>query len=228
MQIQTLPKALMVAAFGSLFAVGALPVFAQDTADLSVKGTIVPGACSANFTGGDTVDFGIIKLVDLPAEKYHFVGEKTTALNVNCAAKKQVTFSVTDSKSGTAITNTEMHTALGNATLNSRHIFGLGTASVDSKVVNLGSYTIVSVNRTVDGLVGANMHSTDDGVTWKTDTTYLTTDRVFGVGDGKALTTGKSFSFPLTIKAALNLGSELQVAQDTRINGEAVFSIKYE
>ncbi|WP_296224484.1 DUF1120 domain-containing protein [Ralstonia sp. UBA689] len=228
MQIQTLPKAWMVAAFGSLFAVSALSAFAQDTADLAVKGTIVPAACSASFTGGDTVDFGTIKVIDLPADDYHFLGEKTTALNVDCAAKKQVTFSITDSQAGTEITNAKMYTALGNATLSARHILGLGTVSVDSKAVNLGSYSISSSSREVDGQVGTNMHSSDEGLTWGSGTTFLTKDRVFSVGDGKVLATGKSFKFPLKINAALNLGSELQVAQDTRINGEAVFSIKYE
>lgn len=228
MQIKTLPKALMAVAVGSLFAVGASSAFAQDTADLAVKGTIVPGACAATFAGGDTVDFGTIKVVDLPADDYVLIGEKKTALNVDCAAKKQVSFGLTDSKADTAIQNTKMYTALSGGVLSARHVLGLGAASVDSKPVNLGSYTISSNGRKVDGKVGTNMHSGDKGQTWSSGVMVLTTDRTFSVGDGTVLTAGTSFSFPLTIKAALNLGSELQVAQDTKLNGAAVFSINYQ
>lgn len=228
MQIQTSPKALTAIAVAGLVAIGASPAFAQDTADLAVKGTIVPGACAATFTGGDTVDFGTIKVADLPPNDYVVIGEKKTALNVSCAAKKQVWFGLEDAKADTAIQTAKMYSTLSTGVLSARHMLGLGTVSVDSKLVNLGSYTISSNGRKVDGKVGTNMLSGDKGQTWSSGVTVLTTDRVFSVGDGTTLTSGTSFSFPLSIKAALNVGSELQVAQDTKLNGEAVFSINYQ
>jgi hypothetical protein len=41
-------------------------------------------------------------------------------------------------------------------------------------------------------------------------------------------TRGQAFNIPLKITAALNKGSELQVAKDTPLNGQAVFTINYQ
>jgi hypothetical protein len=45
---------------------------------------------------------------------------------------------------------------------------------------------------------------------------------------GTQIARGTKFSFPMTIKAALNKGSELQVASDTPLNGQAVFTVNYQ
>ena len=50
----------------------------------------------------------------------------------------------------------------------------------------------------------------------------------YTAANGLSPIAGKNFRFPMTITAALNKGSALQVAQDTPLNGQAVFTINYE
>ncbi|WP_296224485.1 DUF1120 domain-containing protein [Ralstonia sp. UBA689] len=235
MQIQTLPKALMVAAFGSLFAVGALSAFAQDTADLAVKGTIVPTACSASFSGGDTVDFGTIKVADLLDSSYHSLGLKITNLHVQCSSDKAVHIQVSDVQSGTAITDKDMVALFQmDPQIGEVNMFGLGSTTVDGKSIHLGSYTIRSMNRSVDGLTLNPIYSDDDGVTWVGDNAHMLAakpSRLNSLGRAQDTLTpvaGKEFIFPLQINAALNHGARLQVAQDVKLNGQAVFTINYE
>ena len=238
MQRQTISKALLATVAGSLFALGASPAFAQDTADLTVKGSIVPAACSANFTGGDTVDFGTIKVVDLLPNSYNPLGTKTTALNVTCSSNKQVHIAVNDAQHGSAILDTTMQQLLGRAYLATSG-FGLGKAAVggNPNSVELGTFVIKAPAPTVDGAVQGLLYSPPGstaylggGANRDLEPANLGGGRWYSAGrdNGAVVATGMNFIYPLEITAALNKGSALQVAQDTPLNGQAVFTIRYE
>ena len=236
MQRKRFSVALIAAAIGSLFAGGVSVAFAQLTpqaADMSVTGTIVPAACSAAFTGGGEVDFGTIRLIDLPANAYSSLGSKDITLSVNCSSNKYVTFSVADLQSASRVADAAMYTALATSA-DPTTVYGLGTGVVDSTTVNLGGYSILSGQPRSNGTAGPIRFSTNAGSTWRTDWTSailtLSSDgRLFAAfSSAGARTSATSFEFPLTIRAALNYGSRLQVAQDTRLNGQAVFSINYQ
>ena len=228
MQRQTISKALLATVAGSLFALGASPAFAQDTADLTVKGSIVPAACSANFTGGDTVDFGTIKVVDLLPNSYNLLGSKDTELNVMCSADKQVTFTVTDSQAASAIKDNAMVSAV--ETQDGRFVFGLGTSAIGNTDVALGSYSITSVLQPqVDGNASVMIYQNPGTSHWGPSKRIGAFGDSYSAGtSGTQIARGTQFNFPMTIKAALNKGSALQVAQDTPLNGQAVFTINYQ
>lgn len=226
----TVPNVLMLAAT-ALLAVGARPApaqFAPQTAEMAVTGTIIPAACSTHFRDGTELDFGTIDLVDLPESRYHPLGTRDTELNVICTSNKRVSFSVSDVHADTAIANTAMYSTLG-APADARYVFGLGTATVNDELVSLGSYTIQSANRVVDGTVRSAIYSDNGGAAWATHVAYLdNTTRIFTAGDGTTPVLGRMFRFPLRVTAALNTGTELQVAEDTELNGQAVFAISYQ
>ena len=231
MQMHSAFKPLVAAAVGGWLAMSVATASAQmtpQTADMSVTGTIVPAACSANFTGGGTVDFGTIRLIDLPANAYYSLGDRNTALNVICNANKRVNFSVQDMQSASRIVGTAMQTAVS---VNSdQYIFGLGATTVNSVPVNIGGYSLTVSALKVDNVNRAAIYSLNNGSSWNAGAAYLSfNDSVLvTAGNGTTPVAGAEFNFPLKVTAALNYGSRLQVAQDTPLNGQAVFSIRYQ
>ncbi|GCB06825.1 DUF1120 domain-containing protein [Ralstonia sp. SET104] len=230
MQLQTISKALLAAAAGSLFALGTSPAFAQDTADLTVKGAIVPAACSANFTGGDTVDFGTIKVVDLLPNSYNPLGTKSTELNLTCSSAKRVTFSMADAQATTKITAAGMYDVLGliGGQRSPTYVFGLGTGHANGSAVNLGNYVLVPGTSIIDSVNYRVLYSGNNGATWNSAaTSHLVSQGLHSIGNSQPVS-GTNFIIPMTVQAVLNKGSELQVASDTPLNGQAVFTINYQ
>ncbi len=236
MQRKHFSIALVAAAIGGLFAGGTSAAFAQmtpQTADMSVTGTIVPAACSAGFTGGGEVDFERIRLIDLPAGNFYSLGSRDTELRVSCSSAKTVSFTLEDLQPTTKITDAAMSTLLG-APAGAMYLAGLGTGVVDGTSVNLGAYAIaVTPSRapTVDGTARTAVLRTPGSTgTWSSMTSYRTDPSMtFSAGvSGGAATSGREFVFPLRITAGLNYGSRLQVAEDTRLNGQTVFAITYQ
>ena len=231
MQTPNTRKAMIAVATVGLFALGASAAFAQktlQTADMSVTGTIVPAACSANFEGGSVVDFGTIRLIDLPANAYHPLGSKNTELNVVCSSLKRVKFYLTDQQATSRISDATMRTLLGASFEN--NVLGLGTATVSGKPVNLGGFVILPLAPDVNGTVRNMAYSRNNGGSWTNLLTYpLRSDgEQYSAANSATPVTGTSFRFPLRITAALNYGSNLQVAEDTPLNGQALFTIIYE
>ena len=240
MRFNPLSKTLVAAAVAGLASVGASTAFAQmapQSVDMTVTGTIVPASCSANFTGGGEVDFGTIRLIDLPDSAYYRIpGTKDVTLNVNCNAGKRVMFAVTDAQTANAIADTAMYTALGGITANANYVFGLGTATVGSTPVNLGSYAIQmqAPTATVGGTSAVRTAITStNGTTWGAANWVSKATTGFpaysaGTSATAVITTGTVFQFPLRVSAALNYGSRLQVADNTTLNGQAIFAISYQ
>ncbi len=226
---KTLRHALAAAAIMA----SASTAFAQltpQTADMTVTGTIVPAACSASFAGNGEVDFGTIRLVDLPDNAYHSLGDRDIALSVTCSSAKRVTFSIADTQSATAIADAAMYTTLNATTANDPiYMFGLGATTVNAVATNLGAYTIQSIGPVVDGTSRARVYSANGGSTWGSYGPFLAHNAwIYTSGNGTTPVTGTAFQFPLRVTAALNYGSRLQVASDTKLNGQAVFSINYQ
>ena len=223
MQRHRVSRLLIATAVGGWVAMSAATAFAQktsQTADMSVTGTIVPAACSANFEGGSTVDFGTIRVIDLPANAYHTVGSRDVALHVNCTANKTVTFTVQDLQIASKIADTA-------------YVYGLGEASVSGASVKLGSYSIAyrtSPPTTVDGVSKTVLTRVGTAAWSALISHYTSSGEIFSAGTSPAAgaTAGRAFYFPMRITAALNYGSRLQVAEDTPLNGQAVFTINYQ
>lgn len=235
MQALNLHKAMMAIAAAGLFSLGTSAAFAQQTpqtVDMTVTGTIVPAACTASFAAGDTVDFGTIRLIDLPANAYYALGNRSAQIDVACSSAKRVTFALVDGQSANKIADAAMYTLLGTPPSDERYIFGLGTATVGGNPVNLGSYAVQGGTPTIDSAARTLIFSYNGGLSWggvASAGRMSMAPWIISAGvTATAPTVGQNFSFPLTIYAALNYGSRLQVAQDTRLNGQLVFAISYQ
>lgn len=245
MRFKMTPKAVMAAAVCGLFAAGALPAFAQNpgAADLNVTGTIVPGACRANFDKV-TLDFGNTKVADLPDNgTFNALTAQSTNLSVTCPSARLLSFSVQDLKAGTQLNDTFARTVMAGALIgpmDAAEEFGLGTTEVDGAKVKLGSYAVAMQDRpTVDGKNALNFRSVNAGTSWSAGPVYLRDGYLFGAGQAQmfgdrpvmgteTLSAGSKFVFPLKAVAVLNLPSALRINRDVSLDGQLAFAIHYQ
>ena len=230
MQTPRVYQAMIAVVAGGLFSLGASAAFAHQapqTADMTVTGTIVPAACSADFEGGGVVDFGTTRLIDLPATTYYQLAPKTISLNVKCSSRKRVMISVLDMQPDSLIVGTGMRNAVSAAA--DGQIFGLGKATVGGVATNLGGYSVTVSPPKIDGASSALVY-TFNRTAWAPSAGVMSyNDGAFVTGaTGTTPITGTNFAFPITVRAALNYGSLLQVAQDTPFNGQTTITIDYQ
>jgi len=229
-------KTLIVkaAALAAIAAAFSAPAAAQ-TATLNVKGKLSPGACAVSFVGGGNIDYGNILSSRLSSTAYLPLTTYNKTLQVVCGADIQTAVSVTDNRSPSAIRDVNMKTLLGSATLNDAQVFGLGKSGTS----NIGAYTVTIGRGTVTPLGGtATQQAAVLSSTNKTAWTASTTPVIVASGSAQfysAGTTGttptpalgSTFSFPVTVMAALNNNTALPVSAEVPLDGSATFEITY-
>lgn len=193
-------------------------VQAVDSTELKVTGTIRPTACKPTFLYGGVIDYGTILTETLHPGAYTPLDTKKVAMSVNCSAGTKMAMSLTDNRATTRV--------FGIVGAIERFNFGLG--SVTGK--NIGGYDIkfdpLSI---VDGQMASNLHSTDQGLTWTSDTSYAdTTGTYISLStDGTTPATGKVFTIVMHVRAVINKPEELPLAQNIPLDGSATIEVKY-
>ena len=240
MKQQMIAKALGSALL-SASAFTAAPAFADEsvTATLTVTGRLSPGACNVSLIGGGSIDYGNIAAASLSQSKYTALTEQTRNLSVACGSLTTAYVSVTDIKALSALTDAKIKQALGNGDLADTQVFGLGTTGTSDKVAKIGAYTINLGRATTTDLSGASMQqeavlSSADKKTWTAsgDSVYMKADgaQLYSAGGAAAGSTpvkGKTFLFPVTVKAALNNTEAMPVSSNVALDGSARFTVSY-
>lgn len=135
-----------------LLAAVAPAAFAQTSAELSITGKLIPGACTISL-GENLLDWGPVPVSDLVSagDSATFTGnEKQVGLDIDCSAPRRVAIRVVDAKSGTSY-------------LNAAYGFGLG---LDSDGKKIGKFSLVSAKEPlVNGVVGYNGWVNSSGMT---------------------------------------------------------------
>jgi hypothetical protein len=241
MKTNLIAKAAALALLGAAFAA---PAAAQSTgsfnATLNVTGTLAPGACNLNFTGGDEIDYGQIPNANLSGTNYTALAEHKKTLQVMCGANTPAYVSVLDNRSTSAITDNDMKAALGDASLDDTQVFGLGTNPAVS-TENIGAYTIkMSPADVVTSFGGgavtqAAVLSSADKATWMASALPVAMSgsnaQYYSAGESAAGSTpvsGRTWTFPLTVKAALNKLNNLSVNDGVPLDGMATFTVSYQ
>src|SRR5579863_2268788 len=103
MKYTKLVKALSVAAIGSALMGVWASASAADTADLTVKGNIIPSACVPTFSRGGVVDFGTFKTVNLNANGFTTLGTRDVQLTISCSSEKAVAVSIADNQNASSL-----------------------------------------------------------------------------------------------------------------------------
>ncbi|MEW1781713.1 DUF1120 domain-containing protein [Arthrobacter sp. NPDC080086] len=229
-----------VAALAVLGAAFTAPAFAQTSgtfnSTLTVTGVLTPGACNVSFTGGGAVAYGNLAGMDLKATEYLALTSRDQSLQVVCGANTPAYVSVIDNRSTSAIKDTAMKTALGSASMDDTQVFGLGTHSgtnIGAYVVRLGPASVVTTYGGSASVQPAVLSSTDKA-TWTASATPVAMaaggTNFYSAGPTGASPTpvsARTFTFPLSVLAALNNTTNMPLDENIALDGSATFTVSY-
>lgn len=215
----------------SMLAMCVSSAFAADTAVLKVTGVLTNGGCTPEISDGGVVDYGTIHLSNLSATAINQLGQKDFSLSITCPALTKAGFSVSDDRSGTA-PNITVQNGAGNGAdiVQPLNMFGLNKTEGD---VNIGNYTIFVKNSTItaDGATVAAIFSSDNGTSWSNTGALMDNN---GTQIVSVATTGntapvafKNLVIPMAVSTAIQSTSTLAITDDTNMDGQATFTIKY-
>jgi len=209
---KTAQKIALTIAIGS----GAVSVAHSQSADLTVKGTIRPTACTMTLGNNGEVDHGNIVVGRLSENAPTELEPKDVPLTINCSGPTRFALGFADNRTGTA------HTP-GNDQ------FGLG--EVDGAKIGAYQVEFSSESFTGDGnRVGSIQTSTDNGESWASHaSTSASTDSLLGFADSKDA--GPASLGQLTgaihVKTSIAPTSGLPLTDAVPLDGSATLELKY-
>ncbi|QET02364.1 MULTISPECIES: DUF1120 domain-containing protein [Cupriavidus] len=201
--------------------------FAADNADLTIKGSIRPSACSISLSDDALISFGTIFPSSLSQTSATRLASKPFTLSIQCDAPTKLALSLIDGRKGTA------NNGAGNAIYPSDSVW-YGVGNVDGK--NIGAYTIQRNDSTpanADGEVATRLYTTDGGDTWgraqQVDWTEPgTRGHGWSVRDASAPGAFKTITQQWQLDFAIGKATDLPpLTSDIQLDGLVTFQIKY-
>ncbi len=223
---------------GKIIAAAALALavnsaMAADSVDVKVIGTIVPAASTLALEGGDSIDYGTIKADTLAQDDYTVLAEKNLNFSIKCDAAAKISIHGIDARADSIIR--PVGKTFGSTTITgTSKMFGLGKA--DSK--GIGSYLMWIEPDTVslDGTTGADAIFTRTQPTstakWeKTDVKGVRPTQGYYYSWAKAGSllpvAFKTMTGALSVQAAINKGSELDLTKAVHLDGMSTIEVYY-
>ena len=194
----------------SLLLLNSAATFAASTVDLTVKGLIVPSACTPSLSGGGVIDHGKISAKDLNPDKNTVIGNNTLSV-VNCDAPIQFA----------------LHSIDNRAASGSSIRYGLGFIN-ETQV--LGGYILTFANPVAEGgVVVQPIASGDQGNTWYREKfwdpgLYMS---VAAMDDDTQPLAVKDLSLDLEVQTIINRADGLDLSNEVTIDGSATLEVKY-
>lgn len=204
--------------------IGASSAFAEDTADISVIGTITPASCDIVLTNGD-INHGKISARSLTDGAVKELGTKTVGVNVTCDAATQFALSADNGGDDSSYDPSKSGFGLGKN--GSTEKFGYFTLRFDGSTLQ---------GESADPLVGV---ASADRTTWTAaDTTadggvtgpVLSNSGYLGFNDAGTTNAVKEiavFEGDLEVRTFLAPKEELTVATDVDFAGTATVVVNY-
>ena len=195
----------------SLLLLNSAATFAASTVDLTVKGLIVPSACTPSLSGGGVIDHGKISAKDLNPDNPTVIGNHTLVMAVNCDAAIQ--FAV--------------HSIDNRAASGSSIRYGLGFIN-ETQV--LGGYILTFANPVAEGgVVVQPIASGDQGNTWYREK-FWDPGLYMSVASMEDLTLPlavKDLSVDVGVSTAIHRADGLDLSNEVTIDGSATLEVKY-
>ncbi|WP_330209138.1 DUF1120 domain-containing protein [Pseudomonas sp. AM4(2022)] len=195
----------------SLLLLNSAATFAASTVDLTVKGLIVPSACTPSLSGGGVIDHGKISAKDLNPDKNTIIGNNTLSMAVNCDAPIQF-----------ALHSIDNRTASGSSLS-----YGLGFINDTQR---LGGYSLTLVNPVAEGgVVVQPIASGDQGNTWYREKfwdpgLYMS---VASMDDDTQPLPVKDLRVDLDVQTFIFRADGLDLSNEVTIDGSATLEVKY-
>ncbi len=184
--------------------------FAASSVDLTVKGLIVPSACTPSLSGGGVIDHGKISAKDLNSDRITVIGNNTLSMAVNCDAPILFALHSIDNRAGSGLASD----------------YGLGFINDTQK---LGRYSLTLRNPvTGDGTVVQTIGSYDQEY-WYAErfwdpSMYMS---VAAMDDDTQPVPVQDLSFDLEVQTVINRADGLDLSNEVNIDGSATLEVKY-
>lgn len=223
--MKVITRKTLLAAFLSAVACRAMAV--DDSVDIKVAGQIVPPGCVPTVAGGAVFDYGGIKAASLALDDYTILSAKNLKFTIVCDNPMKVAFKAVDQRKASVV-QTIGKSLLGRVIDDKSDIlFGLGVDGTR----NIGAFAMNIIGMWADGVRAGSIVSVDSGSTWASDNhmwLYSSDNKL------SAASLDKSTPVPFTIltgqislQAALNKGSELDLSKITNLDGLTTIQMIY-
>ena len=185
--------------------------FAASTVDLTVKGLIVPSACTPNLSGGGVIDHGKISAKDLQTDKPTLIGTHVMTLAMICDSAISVALHSIDNRSGSSPSPTR---------------YGLGLINTDQK---LGWFTLMLRNAVADNVQVQPIASQDGGNTWYGETVWDSGQFVSmaSMSDDTQPVPMKELAVELVVSTSIAATDSLDLSNEVNLDGSATLEVKY-
>ncbi|CAI8803803.1 MULTISPECIES: DUF1120 domain-containing protein [Pseudomonas] len=204
-------KTLFSAAATSLMLLTCATAHAASTVDLTVKGLIVPSACTPNLSGGGVIDHGKISAKDLRPDNPTHIGKNVMTIAVVCDGATSFALNAIDNRADSAIMAS---------------LFGLGFINGTQK---LGWFDLMLQNAVADGVQVETIASGDGGNTWYKEKFWdpglymsvATTD------DTTQPVPVKELVMEMEVSTSIARTDSLDLSNEVTLDGSATLEVKY-
>lgn len=207
-----------------------------DTTTLRVTGTLVPGACAISLDNGGIVDFGTILMGNQSATEDNQLPERRINMDIKCASNQLVAYGFYDERRSSLYNGVITNASVDGVNVSASSAqYGLGFA--DDGETRLGSYAItnwypdMTYTGSADNLVLIGKSGSNDWARSSSGSSLNGIDgtRILSLGDPDTLIPAafSELKIPLSIKGVLQKGNELNITDETNLDGEATISLVY-
>lgn len=203
-------KTLFTALASSLMLLGSATTFAASTVDLTVKGLIVPSACTPSLSSGGVIDHGKISAKDLWPNRLTLIGTHVMTVAVICDSTIKFALHSIDNRKGSS----------------SFAAYGLGLINGTEP---LGFFELWLRNAVADGVQVQTIGSMDGGNTWKSESEWIPGDymAVAAQDDDTQPLPAKEAVMEMVVNTYINRTDGLDLSNEVTLDGSATLEVKY-
>ncbi|MFC6297813.1 DUF1120 domain-containing protein [Pseudomonas sp. CCM 7893] len=204
-------KTLLTALASTLMLLGSAATFAASTVDLTVKGLIVPSACTPSLSSGGVIDHGKISAKDLRPDNPTNIGTHVMTMAVICDSAIQFALHSIDNRTGTSLRPSD---------------FGLGLINGNQK---LGWFQLTLRNPIADGVAVQPIASFNGKDNWYSEKfwdsgLYMS---VATMDDATQPVAVKELMVDLEVSTSIARTDGLDLSNEVTLDGSATLEVKY-
>ncbi|RMT95287.1 hypothetical protein ALP39_03068 [Pseudomonas marginalis pv. marginalis] len=203
-------KTLLNSVAASVMLLTCATSYAASTVDLTVKGLIVPSACTPSLSSGGIIDHGKISAKDLRPDNPTLIGSHSMTIAVICDGAIPFALNSIDNRADSALMGS---------------VFGLGFINTTQK---LGWYQLTLQNAVADGVQVKTIASGDGGNTWYDEKfwdpkLYMSVTNT----DGAQPIAVKELVAQLLVDTSIARTDGLDLSNEVTLDGSATLEVKY-
>ncbi|ROM57720.1 hypothetical protein BK648_02830 [Pseudomonas poae] len=184
---------------------------AASSVDLTVKGLIVPSACTPGLSQNGMVDHGKVSAKDLNQDSGTLLEDRTLSFTMSCDGATLMAIQAIDNAAESSPEPTDS--------------FGLGLLNGEK----LGSFTLRMSNAIADGAVVQTIASDDMGKTWFAEPTMipLSYQSVGAVSDATTPIPVQNLQLDLRVRTYIRPARNFDLSNEVDLKGSATLQVVY-